>query len=73
MQQYRWEKGWSEMQLAKRAGVSRSTICQLENGKNQNPTVDIAFKIADALEVDVRELFYAQDAPRTKEDSCDGR
>lgn len=46
------------MQLAKRAGVSRSTICQIENGKTQNPAIDIAFKIADALDVDVRELFY---------------
>lgn len=46
------------MQLARRAGVSRSTICQLENGKNKNPTVDVAFRIADALEVDVRLLFY---------------
>lgn len=46
------------MQLAKRAGVSRSTICQIENGKINSPTIDIAFRIADALGVDVRELFY---------------
>lgn len=58
MQEYRWKKGWTETQLAKRAGVSRSTICMLENGKTQNPTIDIAFRIADALEVDVRTLFY---------------
>lgn len=30
----------------------------LENGKNTNPSVDIAFRVADALEVDVRILFY---------------
>lgn len=46
------------MQLARRAGVDKSTICLLENGKTKNPTIDIAFKIADALEVDVRKLFY---------------
>lgn len=58
VQEYRWKKGWSETQLARRAGVSRSTICHLENGRDQNPTVEAAFRIADALGVDVRELFY---------------
>ena len=58
VQEYRWKKGWSEKMLARKAGVSRSTICQLENGKNKNPSVDIAFRVADALEVDVRILFY---------------
>lgn len=58
IQEYRWKKGWSEETLARKAGVSRSTICQLENGKINNPSIEVAFKIADALKVDVRELFY---------------
>jgi len=58
VQQYRWEKEWTEGQLAQRSGVSKSTINSLENGKTTNPSVDVAFRLADALGVDVRELFY---------------
>lgn len=58
VQEYRWRNHWSETQLAKRAGVSRSVICKLENGKNENPSAEVAFRIADAFGVDVREVFY---------------
>ena len=58
VQMYRWKKKWSEEQLARVAGVSRSVICKLENGTNTNPTAEVAFRLADALTVDVRELFY---------------
>ena len=51
-------KGWSEERLARESGVSKSTICRLENQKDANPTIEVAFRIADALKVDVRELFY---------------
>jgi len=58
VQMYRWKKKWSEEQLSRAAGVSRSVICKLENGANVNPTAEVAFRLADALNVDVRELFY---------------
>lgn len=58
VQEFRWQKRLTEEQLAIKAGVHRSTICKLENGRIKNPTVDIAFKVADALEVDVRKLFF---------------
>lgn len=58
VQMYRWKKKWSEEQLSRAAGVSRSVICKLENGANVNPTAEVAFRLADALDVDVRELFY---------------
>lgn len=58
VQDYRWKRGWSEAQLAREAGVDRSIICKIENGKTRHPSLEVAFKIADALEVDVRELFY---------------
>ena len=57
MQKYRWKKKWSEEQLSRVSGVSRSVICKLENGVNQNPTAEVAFRLADALNVDVRELL----------------
>ena len=49
VQMYRWKKKWSEEQLSRAAGVSRSVICKLENGANVNPTAEVAFRLADAL------------------------
>ena len=39
----------------------------MENKKDVNPTIDIAFKLADALRVDVRELFFTGEDSNTKE------
>lgn len=58
LQKYRWDKDWTVGQLAKYANVSKSTITLIENGKTKNPSVEVAFKIADALGVDVRDIFY---------------
>lgn len=58
LQDLRWKKGWSEEQLSRESGVSRSTICYLENNENVNPKVESAFKLAQALEVSVEEIFY---------------
>lgn len=55
---YRELKGWSQEELAKRSGVSRTTISGLENetiNVTTNTTMD---KIADALGVGTVELFY---------------
>ncbi len=57
VQKYRWDKGWTESQLSRKSGVSKSTINNLENGKTTNPSTEVAFRLADALGVDVRELF----------------
>lgn len=66
LQELRWRRGWSEGQLEQASGVSRSTICRMENKKDVNPTIDIAFKLADALEVDVRELFFTGEDSQPK-------
>ena len=58
LQKYRWDKDWTVGQLAMYANVSKSTITLIENGKTKNPSVEVAFKIADALGVDVRDIFY---------------
>lgn len=45
----------------------------MENKKDVNPTIDIAFKLADALEVDVRELFFTgDDSQQKKRGNTDG-
>lgn len=40
--------GWSQEELAKRAGVSRNTVAAIEQGK-ANPTIGALSSICDAL------------------------
>jgi putative transcriptional regulator len=53
---YRAEKGWTQEQLAMRVGVSRQTIATLEKNK-YNPSLILAFKIANAFERPLTEIF----------------
>lgn len=48
-------RGWSQSELAKNAGISRSTVHLLEGGKSIRPA--IAKSIADALGVEVNQVF----------------
>ena len=43
--------GWSQHELARRSGVSRSTIAGLETGDRPSLTLENAMKLADALGV----------------------
>lgn len=56
IKEYRLERGWTQGELAKFAGVSIETIKRYENGKT-NPTSDNLSKIADALSVNVKNLY----------------
>ena len=51
----RASKGWSQTELAKKAGVSSSIISRVEKGSNTSAKA--AKKIADALQVEVSEIF----------------
>ncbi len=46
----------TQQQLAERAGVSRQTIIAIEAGK-YSPSLELAFRIADAFGVKIGELF----------------
>jgi len=50
------EKGWNQTELGFRAGASPSIISLIENGK-RNPSTATLAKIAEALEVEVVDLF----------------
>lgn len=50
-------KGWSQEELAERAGVRRPTITELENGRG-NPTLQTIESIANALGVDASYLIH---------------
>ena len=51
----RAEKGWSQAELAERVQVSRNSINAIENGRF-DPSLPLAFKIADAFKLSVEEV-----------------
>jgi putative transcriptional regulator len=46
----------TQKDLAKKAGVSRQTIIAIEGG-NYNPSLELAFKIADVFGLPITEVF----------------
>lgn len=44
--------------LALLTNISKTYLNDLENNKRANPTLDILFKISNALEVNIKDLFY---------------
>lgn len=52
----RAERGWTQAELADRAGVSRKTINTVENGVFTPSTV-VALRLAAAFEVSVEDIF----------------
>jgi putative transcriptional regulator len=46
----------TQEQLAEKAGVSRQTIIAIEAG-NYVPSLELAFKIAEAFKVSINEIF----------------
>ena len=49
----------TQQELAERAGVSRQTIIAIEAGK-YSPSLELAFRIADAFGVAIGEVFSYQ-------------
>ena len=46
----------SQEELARKAGITYSTLIKIESGANDNPTIKTIKKIADTLEVSLDEL-----------------
>lgn len=55
LKQYRKDHHWTLEQLAEHSGVSRSMLSQVERGK-ANPTLAVACRIAQALNISIAEL-----------------
>ncbi len=53
----RLEKGLSQEELSKIAGISRQTISDLESGEIVNTTTATLTKLAKALGCDVTDIF----------------
>lgn len=54
----RKEKGYTQQQLADKAGVKRTTISNLEIGTSKEPRTKNAKKIAEVLGIDWK-LFFS--------------
>lgn len=50
------QKGISREELANKVGVSMTTISNINSEKNL-PTINLLLQIAEALDVDIREMF----------------
>lgn len=57
LKKLRNKKGYSLEKVARLADLSLNTIVKIENGVNQNPTIETLTKIAKALEVGVDHLI----------------
>lgn len=55
----RQKQNMSQAELARKAGVSRATICGLESGSITITTTDTLIKIATALEKKVSDIFLS--------------
>lgn len=56
MEELRKERKLNQEDFAKALRVSRQTVSSIENGK-YNPSLELAFTIADFFEMSVEEIF----------------
>jgi transcriptional regulator with XRE-family HTH domain len=57
LKRVRKEKGFSQLELAKRSRVAQGYISELEAGREKNPGIETLRKLAKALGVPVAELL----------------
>ena len=60
LQAIRLKKGWSQRELAKRAGVTNSTISLIEQGR-VSPSVSSLKKVLDGFPIPLAEFFASSD------------
>lgn len=56
----RENKNMTLYELSKKSDVSRSYLIDLESNRRTNPSVSVLQKIANALNVNIKELFYSE-------------
>ncbi len=62
----RAERSWSQADLAERLDVSRQSVNAIETGK-YDPSLPLAFKIADAFGLSIEAIFLKDEAPQAAE------
>ena len=64
----REELGMRQLDLARAVGVTNSAVSLWERGET-SPTYKMSLKVAKALGMNARDLFYPLEDPEEKEDS----
>lgn len=59
IKEIREQKEITQEELSKRSGISRNYIAELENNKKANPSFKTIYKIATALQVEIRQIYVA--------------
>ena len=62
----RAEQAWSQQDLADRLEVSRQSVNAIETGK-YDPSLPLAFRIADVFGMRIEEIFLREEAQRAAE------
>ena len=57
LRKLRKQKGWSQRELAKRAGISRGYLSVIEGKRPPDVTVDVIQKMAKALRMPISDLL----------------
>jgi putative transcriptional regulator len=52
----RTERGWSQVELAEKIGISRQSVYAIESGKF-DPSLPVAFRIAELFGMRIEEIF----------------
>lgn len=60
IRQVRKNKNISLSELSRRTNISRAYLFDLENNRRFNPTLKILSDISEALEVNIKDLFYTE-------------
>ena len=61
LKECRTEKKINQEKLAQIVGASRETIGRLETGRYQNPTLRLAYDVADYFGKTIEEIFYYEE------------
>lgn len=64
----RAEREWSQQDLADHLGVSRQSVNAIETGK-YDPSLPLAFRIADLFELRIEEIFQRDPDSGTNEET----
>lgn len=59
IKEIREKKHITQKELSKKTGISRNYITELENNMKPNPSFETIYKIAQGLEVEIKEVFVA--------------
>jgi transcriptional regulator with XRE-family HTH domain len=57
IRELRQKRGWTQTELARKAGVKQSVLSYIESGKTKHPRIDTLSAIASALGVSVQRLL----------------